>query len=232
VMPSNGDVRQAMHSMQLWQGHAPAFRKDATLNPFQALTRLFTKNASLDDKTEAYHVDDFLVPLMVQENYLTACKSVDEAAKAAEEISQSEEIRNTMLQDNAWVLMPHHAFRSTVMPATCCLGCLSSMGNRFPTLLGKSSTQKGRQKILDTFVLENAPESMKAGRTGCVLYLAPSMVQIHKEELRGSDFEELVAVGRTVKRGSGCKSARSKGPGRSAPSGRPCSRQASSRSRP
>jgi len=232
VVPSNGDMRQAMHSLQIWQGTGRAFTKDVMMNPFQALTRVFTRNVSIEEKMDAYHVDDFLVPLMVQENYTTACRTIEEAAAAAEQISYSETVRTIMLTDNSWFLMPYHAFRSCVTPAKCCLGWMPSRGSRFPSYLGKSSTQKSRERILTTFIVNNAPMSMKAGRIGSILDLAPGMVQIRKKELGSTDVEELVAVGRTINKGSGCKSGRSSGPGRSARPAQPSSRQAPSRLHP
>ena len=118
------DIRQILNFMQMWkrsrnemkyddimsQFHNMEKDKSLRLNPFDATMQIFGRETTFGDRFEAYFVDYDLMPLMVQENYITSIRSskdsvdkmLEAAVHASEYISEadiiSQRVRATMVR--------------------------------------------------------------------------------------------------------------------------------------
>jgi replication factor C subunit 1 len=88
------------------------------LNPFSATQMIFKEGVSFDERNEAYFVDYDLMPLMVQENYMSSilskrqCSSDDKldfASAAADFIAESDLVSVYIRQGQRWDLLTKQA---------------------------------------------------------------------------------------------------------------------------
>lgn len=144
-------------------------KKDIEEGPFDAIHALLSGQASsrlsINQKIDLYFVDNGLMPLMMQENYLksraTAARTVYDpiygtaspsymtlAWAAADSISQSDSVDSLIRGYNQeWSLAPLHAIHSCVRPSYFCAGNLSGRVD-FASWLGQNSKQTKYQRIL------------------------------------------------------------------------------------
>ncbi len=148
---------------------ANASKKDIEEGPFDALHSLLSGQShsrlSVNQKIDLYFVDNGLMPLMMQENYLksraTTARTVYDpvygstspsfmtlAWAAADSISQSDSVDALIRGYNQeWSLAPLHAIHSCVRPAYFCAGNLSGRVD-FAAWLGQNSKQNKYLRIL------------------------------------------------------------------------------------
>jgi len=87
------------------------------------------KNASVSDRLEMFFYDSDLIPLLFQENYLKTKISLTQqemgdadmstmmrASEAADLISQSDVVNNSIRKNQQWGLLPLQGILSTVVP--------------------------------------------------------------------------------------------------------------------
>jgi replication factor C subunit 1 len=124
-------------------------QKDATLrlDLFSATQKLMSnKRISLHEADDFVHVDYGMVPLMVQEAYLAASKSLDEAVAASEQISFGDMMSTRQWKTQDWSLLPH-VVHSTVATSRKVTGpCPFQI---FPQLLGKNSKKMKHRRWME-----------------------------------------------------------------------------------
>ena len=142
---NGNDVRMMINHLQFITsregcGDAPVSPlKDATLrlDLFSATQKLMSnKRASLHEADDFVYVDYGMVPLMVQEAYLAASRSLDEAVDASEQVSFGDLMSTRQWKTQDWSLLPH-VVHSTVATSRKVTGpCPFQI---FPRLLGQNS---------------------------------------------------------------------------------------------
>ena len=142
---NGNDVRMMLNHLQFITsregfGDAPVSPlKDATLrlDLFSATQKLMSnKRASLHEADDFVYVDYGMVPLMVQEAYLAASRSLDEAVDASEQVSFGDLMSTRQWKTQDWSLLPH-VVHSTVATSRKVTGpCPFQI---FPRLLGQNS---------------------------------------------------------------------------------------------
>ena len=124
-------------------------QKDATLrlDLFSATQKLMSnKRISLHEADDFVYVDYGMVPLMVQEAYLAASKSLDEAVSASEQISFGDMMSTRQWKTQDWSLLPH-VVHSTVATSRKVTG--SCPFQIFPQLLGKNSKKMKHRRWME-----------------------------------------------------------------------------------
>ena len=142
---NGNDVRMMLNHLQYGGANAPPYpstgasQKDATLrlDLFSATQKLMSnKRASLHEADDFVYVDYGMVPLMVQEAYLAASRSLDEAVDASEQVSFGDLMSCRQWKTQDWSLLPH-VVHSTVATSRKVTGpCPFQI---FPRLLGQNS---------------------------------------------------------------------------------------------
>ena len=124
-------------------------QKDATLrlDLFSATQKLMSnKRISLHEADDFVYVDYGMVPLMVQEAYLAASRSLDEAVAASEQISFGDLMSTRQWKTQDWSLLPH-VVHSTVATSRKVTGpCPFQI---FPQLLGKNSKKMKHRRWME-----------------------------------------------------------------------------------
>lgn len=126
------DIRQLLTQMQRWRLTTTSItyndmiqptsqhHKDESLrlNPFSATQHIFQRDLTFEARNEAYFVDYDMMPLMIQENYISSLLHVREvsmdeklqaAAHAAEWIAQSDVVNTYVRMDQRWDLLTTQA---------------------------------------------------------------------------------------------------------------------------
>lgn len=123
--------------------------KDATLrlDLFSATQKLMSnKRCSLHDADDFVYVDYGMVPLMVQEAYLAASRSLDEAVAASEQVSFGDMMSCRQWKTQDWSLLPH-VVHSTVATSRKVTGpCPFQI---FPRILGKNATRGKHRRWME-----------------------------------------------------------------------------------
>ena len=142
---NGNDIRSILNVLQSGVGA----EKDATLrlDLFSATQKLMSnKRASLHEADDLVYVDYGMVPLMVQEAYLAASRSLDEAVAASEQISFGDMMSTRQWKTQDWSLLPH-VVHSTVATSRKVSGpCPFQI---FPQLLGKNSKKMKHRRWME-----------------------------------------------------------------------------------
>jgi replication factor C subunit 1 len=149
------DIRSIVNQLQFSVGDNNASsqpstsQKDATLrlDLFSATQKLMSnKRISLHEADDFVYVDYGMVPLMVQEAYLAASRSLDEAVAASEQISFGDMMSTRQWKTQDWSLLPH-VVHSTVATSRKVTGpCPFQI---FPQLLGKNSKKMKHRRWME-----------------------------------------------------------------------------------
>ena len=198
VESCGGDIRQVLNSLQMWKTAArrsltaadvsarlAAVSKDASLrlDAASATTKLFAeaRKLSLEARCDLFFVDYDMVPLYVQQAYLTALgtspdlERMTRAAKAAACISDGDIITDYIRSKQAWGLLPAAA-AANARAAT--LTCGPSGFLSFPNWLGKNSSRNKRARLLAELGLRMAGH-VSGGREAIRLdYLDPLRLRL------------------------------------------------------
>lgn len=146
-----GDAKASPHpSTDISQGgDTKTSQKDATLrlDLFSATQKLMSnKRVSLHEADDFVYVDYGMIPLMVQEAYLAASRSLDEAVAASEQISFGDMMSTRQWKTQDWSLLPH-VVHSTVATSRKVTGpCPFQI---FPQLLGKNSKKMKHRRWME-----------------------------------------------------------------------------------
>ncbi|XP_041974290.1 replication factor C subunit 1 [Aricia agestis] len=153
IAAAGQDVRQVLHLLSMWaadaQGtHSSKPTKDVKMGPWEAIRKVFSaeehKTMSLNDKSDLFFTDYSIMPLFVQENYLSAapdCRKnevLDRISRAADSISLGDIVDARIRSGQAWSLLPVQAMYSSVIPGHHCSGRMCGQ-IQFPGWLGRNS---------------------------------------------------------------------------------------------
>lgn len=144
---NGNDIRSILNCLQFFRddangtgcGSGTHHNKDTSLrlDLFSATQRLMSnKTLGFDEAAHLVFVDYNMVPLMVQEAYLAASSTLEEAERAAEFISVGDIIDRRIRQKQDWALLPHFV-NNTVVVAKTVRG--PAPFQIFPQWLGKNS---------------------------------------------------------------------------------------------
>jgi hypothetical protein len=146
---SGNDIRAVLNALQArGKGVAVAAEKDATLRMdlFSATQRLMShKRLPWTEAEDLVFVDHHMVPLMVQECYLTASRSLEEAVAASDRISEGDLIQRRLFSSQDWSLLPS-VVAGTVSVAKTVSG--PAPFQIFPRVLGKMSSKRAHEARL------------------------------------------------------------------------------------
>jgi DNA polymerase III delta prime subunit len=149
VEASGNDIRAVLNALQMrGSGKAVSAEKDATLRMdlFSATQKLMSqKRLSWTDAEDVVFVDHHMVPLMVQEAYLSASRSLEEAVAASDRISEGDLIQRRLFTTQDWTLLPS-VVAGTVSVARGVSG--PAPFQIFPRVLGKMSSKRAHEARL------------------------------------------------------------------------------------
>lgn len=170
----NYDIRQCMHNLSMWssnnknldtgknaQNDIEKAIKDIRISPFEACKQVFVgdPNRSLNDKSDLFFADYSMMPLFVQENYLSIIpNNLTGTTKKEKVLSHlmllSESMESMCFSDRVgklvramnWSLLPVQAIFATVVPGEKLNGTMGMTA--FPQWFGKNSKQNRVDRIL------------------------------------------------------------------------------------
>jgi len=154
VEKSGNDIRAVLNQLAFYKSGLGSGvgvgDKDALhrLDAFSATQRLFaSKGMSWETAEELVYVDYHLIPLMVQEAYVSAGQSdMETIAVAAEGLSFQDGIQRVVGRCQEWSLLPH-VVAGSVSVAKRVPG--NAPFQLFPQLLGKMSKQRKQQRWME-----------------------------------------------------------------------------------
>jgi replication factor C subunit 1 len=142
---NGNDIRMMLNHLQF----GASSDKDSTLrlDLFSATQKLMSnKRVTLSEADDFVYVDYGMIPLMVQEAYLAASKSLEEAVDAAEQVSFGDLMSARQWKTQDWSLLPH-VVHSTVATSRKVSGpCPFQI---FPRLLGKNATRGKHRRWME-----------------------------------------------------------------------------------
>jgi len=143
------DIRSIINQLQFDGGNTHTSQKDSTLrlDLFSATQKLMSnKRCSLNEADDFVYVDYGMVPLMVQEAYLAASRTLEEADAASEQVSFGDIMSTRQWKTQDWSLLPH-VVHSTVATSRKVTGpCPFQI---FPRILGKNSTRGKHRRWME-----------------------------------------------------------------------------------
>ena len=143
---NGNDIRSLLNQLEFG---ASSSEKDSSLrlDLFSATQKLMSnRRLPISQAEEFVYVDYGMVPLMVQEAYLAASRTLDEAVDAAEQVSFGDLISCRQWKTQDWSLLPH-VVHSTVATSRKVSGpCPFQI---FPKLLGKNATRGKHRRFLE-----------------------------------------------------------------------------------
>lgn len=121
------------------------------LNPFEAAEKMLHADTvaqmNFEEKLNMFFIDSDMMPLLVQENYITVrnqdkspLKALDDLAESADYISMGDCVNKMLKEKSAWELLPNIGICGVVAPAVHSAGSFTTI--KFPQLLGKNMTIK------------------------------------------------------------------------------------------
>ena len=117
------------------------------LDLFSATQKLFSnKRAKFSESEDYIYVDYHMVPLMVQEAYVSASKSIEELEEAADLLSNGDLIDRAIWRTQDWSLLP-----VSVSNTVCAVKSVKGNApfNIFPQFLGKTSKRMKHVRWID-----------------------------------------------------------------------------------
>ncbi|CAK9301885.1 unnamed protein product [Gordionus sp. m RMFG-2023] len=173
IQACNSDIRQIIHSLSLFSADSKSLKyadlgseiktmkKDIKLDDFEITRTMFSAESSADTdvlrkKADLFFMDYTMVPLFIQDNYLTvqsfAANKDNDAqmlliSQSADFISDGDLMTQTIQKTNNWSLLPLVALSSAVAPGEIMKGYFGGMIN-FPKFFGKNSKKTKFQRML------------------------------------------------------------------------------------
>ncbi|KAI3388877.1 hypothetical protein SNEBB_004006, partial [Seison nebaliae] len=169
VRNTNNDIRQSIHTLQMYtidQKTVASFpslqmddcaMKDIKFGPFDCMSKIFQYQSQTIFQLNNYFFMDYrLMPLFVQENYLSVVssnynskKKLEQVMEASNAISLSVNIETTIRETMQWSLLPLQGCLSLTLPAKYVRGNLNEQC-RFPSWLGRYSHENKMYRLLDS----------------------------------------------------------------------------------
>jgi replication factor C subunit 1 len=189
----NNDIRQVLNLLQMLrlttdrlEASPEAFQSDMAegrhveLSSFAIIPQLFSGGARTPSQALDLFFHDYdLIPLFVQENYLSAIPNVpkhvmiENMAKAADCISYGDIVKDTLMQGQEWGLLPFLGMVSTVIPCALLRGRAGKVD--FPEWLGKNSTASKEKRLLKEIQIHMNAKTAGAGKADILLDYIPSL---------------------------------------------------------
>lgn len=153
---NGNDVRMMLNHLQFITsregcGDAPVSPlKDATLrlDLFSSTQKLMSnRRLTLSEADDLVYVDYGMIPLMVQEAYLSASRTLEEAVSGSEQVSFGDIMSTQQWKTQDWSLLPHVVHSAVAASRKVTGPCPFQI---FPKLLGKNATRgKHRRQLED-----------------------------------------------------------------------------------
>lgn len=156
IESTNQDIRQVINHLAMLSAQSSVVpsntekkevNKDLKLGVFDAARKVLSfaehKNMSIHERSNLFFYDYDLLPLFVQENYLSVSPNgpktdiLEKVALSAESLAMGNIIESKIRKDGAWSLLPVQACFSSVIPGYQMSGSLANVN--FPSWLGKNS---------------------------------------------------------------------------------------------
>ena len=214
----NYDIRQCLHNLSMWSSNNKSMQasesskndiakamKDTKMNPFEALKQIFTgdpnKARNMNEKMEYFFTDYSLIPLLVQENYLSVrptdlkgntkskrdMNHLQLLADSADSICMSDRVSRLIRSNNNWSLLPTQAVFATVIPGEKLHGSIGLPA--FPGWFGKNSKQGRVDRILQE-LQKHMRMHISANKIGVGLdYLSVLKNMLSKPLIRHGNFK-------------------------------------------
>ncbi|KAI8900817.1 replication factor RFC1 C terminal domain-containing protein [Globomyces pollinis-pini] len=179
VASTSADIRQILNLLSTYRLGAStlsfddskrigqAALKNVTLSPFDIIGKLLSqasfRSSTFSEKIDYYFQDYSMMPLMVQENYISMSPSMARESglsgkqleahtlklmsEAADSISIGDLVDARQRKENSWSLLPVHATMSTIRPCFFTHGGMQGM-YRFSSWLGQNSKQTKTTRLL------------------------------------------------------------------------------------
>eukprot|EP01017_Pseudomicrothorax_dubius_P003060 TRINITY_DN1034_c0_g1_i1.p1 TRINITY_DN1034_c0_g1~~TRINITY_DN1034_c0_g1_i1.p1 ORF type:complete len:371 (-),score=113.81 TRINITY_DN1034_c0_g1_i1:22-1134(-) len=139
------------------------------LNNFDAAHKLLLRHERerlpFWQRLNLFFIDYDLIPLLVQENYLTASTlrdtvdDLDRIAKGAEVMAGSDLLNRAIRVNGDWGLMPNFGFLSCIMPCDL-LGCNMGQFPKFTEFFPKNSSMRKVRRELRELKAATAPRTL------------------------------------------------------------------------
>lgn len=177
IVGCNYDIRQCLHNLSMWSSNNKVLNstqtlkndiekaiKDTKMNPFEACKQIFqsdpAKPKTMIDKMDLFFTDYSLMPLLVQENYLSVKPAnlkgntkqqkdkhhLELLDQAADSICMSDKVGKQIRTYNNWSLLTTQSVFATVVPGDKISGSIGLPA--FPGWFGKNSKQGRVDRIL------------------------------------------------------------------------------------
>ena len=154
IVSSNHDMRQCLTNLSVWSSNNKVLTrldigsavKDTRVGLFDSCSRIFQSAAArslMQEKFDRFFDNYSLVPLFVQENYLSIAGSPSFSfthSDASQSVCTADTIGRQMRTSNNWSLLPTQAIFAAVVPGTLLASSSSNQNIRFPTWLAKNSS--------------------------------------------------------------------------------------------
>lgn len=181
----NGDIRQMVNMLQTWRVASPALsymqvkeRLDVEgktvmqKSTFDLARTFFLPGAdgspnSLMARTDNYFADSDLMPLFVQENYIStvaASQCLESLADAAECIAEGDLCNSMVRSQQRWELMPACAVMSAILPGSMLGGGMAGQP-QFPSFLGNMSKGNKWKRIVQGLEMKVKATQTTSGST-------------------------------------------------------------------
>lgn len=119
ALESRGDIRYCINNLQYWRGGTGgrAGKNAEVGDVLAAALKVFSRDATLDEKFDAFFYDYAMVPMYVEENMNAEDRHA--WAEQLDNISIGDEIENTIRETNNWGLLNAKCVVSCLIPSTC-----------------------------------------------------------------------------------------------------------------
>ena len=141
---NGNDIRAILNILEFY---GVSGDKDSQYDLFSATQKLLGNKLSMDDANDLVFSDYNMVPLMVQESYINASRTLEEACIASDFISDGDLIDKREKETNDWTLLP--CYTQCTVSASKSVG--SSTYVSFSSWLGKNSKMLKNQRIIRDF---------------------------------------------------------------------------------
>ena len=139
---NGNDIRAILNILEFY---GVSGDKDTNFDLFTATQKLIGNKLSMDDAANLVFSDYNMVPLMVQESYINASRTLEEASIASDFISDGDVIDRRVKETNDWNLLPYYA--------QCTVSASKSVSGRAPfafsSWLGKNSKRLKHKRYID-----------------------------------------------------------------------------------
>lgn len=141
---NGNDIRAILNILEFY---GVSGDKDSQYDLFSATQKLLGNKLSMDDAADIVFSDYDMIPLIVQESYISASRSLEEACIASDFISDGDLIDKREKETNDWNLLPCYA--QCTVSASKSVGCSTYVP--FSSWLSKNSKMLKNQRIVRDF---------------------------------------------------------------------------------